>query len=240
MTAKKATFTDRRRSELRRRRLHRFGLFLVIAVPVGMGAWVVRSPLLDVDHLRVQGTGRVSPAQVLAAAQVHRGQPMVDVDVADIRRRVLALAPVREVYVDRVWPSRVVITIVERKPLLAVRRAAGGVVLYDIDGVSIATQPVAPKGVAVVSVASTSDPGHDLVASVVQVVTSLPVALRDRVAAVRISTGLDLELTLNEGVTVAWGAATDNPQKARVLVAVLKPGVRHVDVRSPSSPAVRS
>jgi len=89
---------------------------LLILVVLGVGAYAAtRSALLDVDAVEVEVEGgRVTVGEVLAAAGVSLGDPMVDVDTEVVDARVSALPWVREVLVDRVWPGTVRITVSER------------------------------------------------------------------------------------------------------------------------------
>src|SRR2546423_15685209 len=73
-----------RRIEVRRlegRRRLRVLLILAGFFFLALVAWgLTRSPFLDVDHVRVTGTSRTTPAEITTASGVHKGMAMFDVD----------------------------------------------------------------------------------------------------------------------------------------------------------------
>src|SRR6516225_2250483 len=115
-------------------------LFGVTAVAIaGATAWALYgSTLLVVRSVRVTGTGKaVSAGQVLAAARVTRGQPLIRVNTGAIAHRV---AQVR-----KDWPTTLVITIQLRKPVFALP-VNGGYTLVDAFGVSLREVAERPPG----------------------------------------------------------------------------------------------
>ena len=111
---------------------------LTAVVIVGVMAWaLLGSTLLVVRSVRVAGTGQaVSAAQVLAAARVAHGQPLIWVDTGAIARRVEQLRPVQSAEVSKAWPTTLVITVQLRKPVFALP-VHGGYALVDPFGVSV-------------------------------------------------------------------------------------------------------
>src|SRR4029077_5666064 len=107
-------------------------------VIVGVMAWaLLGSSLLVVRSVQVAGNGKVvSTAQVLAAARIARGQPLIWVDTGAISRRVEQLRQVQSAQVSKDWPSTVVITIRLRRPVFALP-VHGGYALVDAFGVRV-------------------------------------------------------------------------------------------------------
>ncbi|MCU1354525.1 MAG: FtsQ-type protein, partial [Acidimicrobiales bacterium] len=116
-----------------RRRLHRLVALGVVAGLVLAAVGATRSPLLDVDHIRVSGAKRTDRAALSRAAGVRLRRPLLDVDPGAIARRVEALPWVQRAIVRRSWPGTVMIQVSERRPLAVVTEAAGPV-LVDRDG----------------------------------------------------------------------------------------------------------
>ena len=117
---------DRRPS--RRRPSGKSVLFAVLgaAILAGMAWALLGSRLLVVRSVRVIGAGpTVSAAQVLAAAHVPHGLPLIRVDTGAIAHRVEQLRQVQYAKVSKDWPSTVVITVQPRTPVFAVRAPAG-------------------------------------------------------------------------------------------------------------------
>ena len=110
----------RRRIEVQRRagrRRLRVLVGVAVLVLLTVGGWLaVRSPLLDVDRIEVQGAAHTPRAAVLGAARLHRGAAMVNVDQAAAGRRIESLPWVGQARVRRAWPGTVLITVTEREP----------------------------------------------------------------------------------------------------------------------------
>ena len=96
------------------------------------------SRLLVVRSISVTGTHLVTRAQVLAAADVSLGTPLMRVNTAQVVRRVEAIRQVASASVTKDWPDHLAITIRERVPVVAVRMAGGGYDLVDRSGSSCA------------------------------------------------------------------------------------------------------
>lgn len=124
-----------------RRRL-RVLVSVAAAVATGAAGWLLtRSPLLDVDHVRVEGAVHVRPAAVVAAAGLRRGMAMTDVRDRAAAARVSRVPWVATAKVRRDWPGTVVITVRERKPVATVRAVGGGWMLVDRTGRFLAPVP---------------------------------------------------------------------------------------------------
>lgn len=124
-----------------RRRL-RVLLSAAAAVVTGAAGWLLtRSPLLDVDRIRVEGVARARPADVVAAAGVRRGMAMTDVRDGTVAARVRRVPWVATARVRRDWPGTVVISVREREPVATVRAAGDGWMLVDRTGRFLAPVP---------------------------------------------------------------------------------------------------
>ncbi len=218
--------TERRfKARARKRRLLSLRPVLIGLVLVGLLAgavWVVvGSSLLAVHHVKVVGADRLDPVQVEEAAKVPDNRPLVRLDTAAIRRRVEALPPVKAATVERTWPSTVTITVVERTAAVVVRRPGKPLALMDGTGVVFADVDTAPEGLSVLSL---TNPGPTDLATkaALDVVGSIPSAVRADVASVTAPTPASVTLTLTSGLTVIWGDASNSARKAQELGAVLK------------------
>ena len=91
----------------------------------------------------VVGIGAVTRDEVLDAAQVRLGTPLLQIDTDGVADRVAAIRRVASARVQRDYPSALRITIVERIPLV-VKDFPDGPHLFDHDGVDFATAPPPP------------------------------------------------------------------------------------------------
>ncbi|AKJ13730.1 cell division protein FtsQ [Streptomyces incarnatus] len=236
---------------LRRLRLRTIVILAVLLLLLGAGGtWVLYgSSWLRVRHVSVSGTLVLSPAEVLDAADVPVGAPMISVDTEGIEARLRRKLPrIDTVDVVRSWPQGIGLKVTERTPVLLLRKS-GDFVEVDHEGVRFATVSQAPKGVPALelSVSRTGSGaasfrrfGTDrLVREAVRVAGALPAAVAGQTRTVQVRSYDDISLELAGGRTVAWGSSENGRAKARTLAALMKaaPGARHFDVSVPTAPA---
>jgi cell division protein FtsQ len=140
---------DRRIEVIREAGRRRLRITLVVAstiVVMGLAYLTVHSPLLDIDHVRITGTRRVSVAAVEQAARVHTGAPLLFTDTGAIARRVERLPWIDHARVRRVFPGTIVISVTELAPTAFVRVSPKVVALVASTGKVIALTRSAPAG----------------------------------------------------------------------------------------------
>jgi cell division protein FtsQ len=202
-------------------------------VIVGVMAWaLLGSSLLVVRSVRVAGNGNVvSAGQVLAAAKVTHGQPLVRVDTGAISHRVEQLRQVQSAQVSRDWPTTLVITVQLRKPVFALP-VHGSYALVDPFGVSIRDVTRKPPGLPVLTVNTTgrSLRGSPAVRAAAAVLGELPRRIAKRVRAVTTGGPNDVSVQLANGSVVVWGGAERGAIKARELQVLMRRHARVYDV----------
>jgi cell division protein FtsQ len=214
---------DRRARRSRRPRGRRRQRLQIAAVLLGLGlvAWLLwGSPVLAVRAVHVDGVRTLPADQVREIAGIAEGTPLLRVDVTAARDRVARLPQVDSVEVTRGWPSTVVITVKERRPVVVVG-PPGNRSLVDAEGVlfdTVTGDP--PAGVVPLDVA---DPGpHDpATMAALGALVALPRNVRDQVSDATATSAEDVTLTLEDGTQVRWGTSDDTPDKAAALAAVL-------------------
>jgi len=194
------------------------------------------STALVTKRVSVTGTHDLTPMQVSYAAQVRIGVPLARQDLDAIAERTTTLPPVESAAVTRDWPSASRITVVERRPVLAVRQPDGYVVV-DKSGVAFQTKPVMPPKVLLAEV----NPGDaPLLSEVAIVAIALPKKLRGMVDRITAGNRDSITLVLESGRTVTWGSSSDSELKAQVVTALLKRKPKSsIDVSSPHNPAIQ-
>lgn len=228
-----------------RRRLHRLvELGLVVVV---MLAFVValRSPLLDVDEIRVAGAERTGAETVVAATGFAPGDQLVDLDLGAAAERTLALPWVAEVEVRRGLDGSVEVHVTERAPA-AVARSGTNALVIDRDGHILAELGEVPDArdlVAVVGLPSGLAPGDrvpDAATPAVVLADRIVHAGLDEAEVVR--AGTDLVIDLRAGGSVRVGDLTRLDAKLVALRTVLDQVdlecVATIDLRLPGNPVL--
>jgi len=209
-------------------------LFALTAVAIlGVMAWaLLGSTLLVVRSVRVAGTGEaVSAGQVLAAARVERGQPLIWVDTGAIAHRVERLRQVQSAAVSKDWPATLVITVQLRKPVFALR-VHGGYALVDPSGVSVRDVTRRPRGLPLLTVDITgrSLRGSPAVAAAAAVLGELPHQVARQVRGVTTGGPNDVSVRMANGSLVVWGGAERARIKAKELTILMRRPARVYDV----------
>ena len=216
-----------------------------LAIVAGSGWALLGNRLLVVRSVTVTGTHLLIPGQVIVAADVPPGTPLLRVDAGAVTRRVEAIPQVASATVTKDWPDRLVIAVTERVPVMAVRMAGGGYDLVDQTGVIVRWAKAQPAGLPLLQ---TSLPGAALrgsaeVAAAAGVLAELSPWLAGQVTAVRATQAAQgteqVTLNLRDGKTVQWGSTGDAAQKNRELAILLPGGAHQVDVSVPGSAVTR-
>jgi cell division protein FtsQ len=213
---------------------------------VGIVAWLLLAgPVLAVRAVQVDGISTLPAEQVQEAAALESGTPLLRVDVEAAEKRVARLPQVASVEVTRDWPDSVVITVVERVPVVIVGEA-GRRSLVDADGVLFDTVTGdAPDGVVPLEVAEPG-PGDAATIAGLAAVGALPADVREQLAGATVDSPEDITLTLTDGTLVRWGDAGESAAKAAVLSALLEQisaealePAAEVDVSTPDAVVLR-
>jgi len=218
------------------------GLRLIIwsivlaAASIALALVLYFTPAMSARSVVVIGVGTVTREEVVDAAQVRLGTPLLQIDTDAVADRVAGIRRVASARVQREYPSTLRIGIVERIPLV-VKDFPDGPHLFDRDGVDFATAPP-PPGLPYIEVEHPG-PADPPTKAALQVMTALRpevVAQVSRVAAPSVSS---VTLTLADGRTVVWGTTDRTGEKAEKLAALLTQPGRVYDVSSPDLPTVK-
>jgi cell division protein FtsQ len=208
-------------------------------------AWaLLGSRLLVVRSISVAGTHLVTRAQVLDAADVPLGTPLMRVNTAQVAQRIEAIRQVASATVTKDWPDHLAITVRERAPVVAVRMAGGGYDLVDRSGVIVRWSAAQP---AALPLFLTSLPGSALrgdsgLAQTSAVLAELPPWLFKSVADVTVtgaSGNEQVTLYLRDHKTIVWGGPDNAAEKARELAILMRAPAQYFDVSAPGTAVTR-
>lgn len=215
-----------------------------LGVLAGVAWALLGSRLLVVRSVTVTGTHLVSPAQVRAAADVPDGTSLVGVNTAQVAQRVEAIRQVASATVTKDWPDRLVITVRERVPVMAVRMAGGGYDLVDPTGVIVrwSTSRAAGLPLYLTSLPGSALRGDPSLAAAAAVLAELPSWLSRQVAEVSAAGPAaaspgdpQVTLYLLDRKTVLWGGTDRASQKDRELAILMRDPARYFDVSAPGT-----
>jgi cell division protein FtsQ len=205
-------------------------------IGVGLGLVLYFTPVMSARNIVVTGTGTVTREEVLDAARVRPGTPLLQINTNQVADRVAAIRRVASARVQRQYPSALRITIVERVPMV-VKDFSDGPHLFDRDGVDFATAPP-PPALPYIDVA-TPGPSDPATKAALQVLMALRPEVAGQVGRIAAPSVASITLTLGDGRVVIWGTTDRAGEKAEKLAALLTQPGRTYDVSSPDLPTVK-
>jgi cell division protein FtsQ len=216
---------------------------LMLAALVAWGT--TRTPLLNVDHLRITGTEHTTPALISGTSGLHRGMAMFDVHAGTAQDRLESIPWIERAHVRREWPGTVVVQIQERKPVASLL-GHGGVATVDRAGHVLAVSPAPPTGLPVLLGLPPAGPPGTKISSaasdLLAVAQAMPPAVASRVVGVSVAEGGQVELRLRPSGVVRLGRTDKLSEKMLAVETVLTQvdlgRLAVLDVRVPSSPAI--
>ena len=237
---------ERRIEVIREAGRRRLRITLIVAsaiVVIGLVYLALRSPLFDVDHIRVVGARRETASEVVAASGVHTGDALVFVNTGAVARRIEKMPWVAHASVHRELPGTLKITVTDYAPAAYLRTPDGKIALVASTGRVIAIVATAPASTVEIRGEKTVPPVGSFVSppQVAGVMRLLPAALAARVQSIDIGTVFVLEL--RTGGQVRLGTLDDLGQKGVAALAVLNhlgaTPFTYIDVSAPQAPVSR-
>ena len=211
-------------------------MVVLTVVTVALGLVLYFTPVMSARSIVITGIGAVTRGEVLDAAQVRLGTPLLQINSGGVADRVAAIRRVASARVQRQYPSALRITILERVPVV-VKDFPDGPHLYDRDGVDFATAPP-PPALPYLDV-DNPGPNDPATKAALAVLTALRPEIAAQVGRIAAPSVASITLTLSDGRTVIWGTNERTEEKAVKLAALLTRPGRVYDVSSPDLPTVK-
>lgn len=211
-----------------RRRLRRFLTVVGTLTALAAAYGVTRSPLLDVDHVRVAGGEHTDPAAVAMTSGVGRGAAMVSLDTGAVARRVEALPWVRTARVERRWPGTIRIAVTERTPAALLPVDDTHTALVDATGRVLSvvetgtdTGTALPPGLPTLAGLRGRPDAGDTLNPRARDALAVAQAAGEALPGTLTEVSMDLEATLISGGRVRFGSADDLDDKIVAVQTVL-------------------
>jgi cell division protein FtsQ len=196
------------------------GAIGVVTALVAVLAIAVFSPILALRTIRVEGTTAIQASTVQDALSSQLGTPLALLDDGRIRSELSHIILIRSYVTEVVPPDTLVVRIVERKAIGALRTGSS-YEQVDPAGVVLATSAT-PAGLPVIQI-GTSGVSSAGFAAAVKVLLAMPASVLAQVGSISATTLDNVSLTLMQGnQTILWGSATQSDLKAAALAILLK------------------
>lgn len=240
---KKAERTEYRRftvSTRQRRLTWTAGVGSAVALVV-LVIIVTTSPLMSLRTIKVEGTVRLTNAQVIEQLQPLAGLPLAQVSGADVARELSDVALIQSVDTRAELPDTLAVSIIERTPLGAVG-TAGNFRVVDQAAVELWSDTVRPSELPLIGVAADSDDRG--FRAIVEALAVIPEEVLRRIDRITASSADTVAFSLRDSDhQVLWGSSEFSAQKARALPAALQAagaaGAKLIDLSTPETVVIR-
>jgi cell division protein FtsQ len=193
----------------------------------------------QINAIHLQGASPAAQKQIIAAADLHSGAPILGVDLAALRDRVRQVGWVSDAKVVRLLPDTLVIAVVQR-PLMAVWQHAGKTLVVADNGAPM--PDVAPDKFGALPLI-VGDGANAAAADILPQVASRA-RLAQRVTALVRVDGRRWNLMMKDGGVIMLPAQDEGSALARLdgldrTAKILDLGFARVDLRDPEMVVVR-
>lgn len=209
-----------------RRRLRWFSLVGIAVAAVLVILLLLTSPILSIRNVEVEGNVYADPTMLGEVISDLKGEPILTADLHAAEVRLESIPWVREASLSTHLPSRVLIQIVERRPIAFYRAVDGfnrvidrdGRVLDVIEGDPVDYFPIRGTGPNL----SAGDTVGQPFLGAAQLINALPADLLARLIAMSVSADGDVSMSLTNEVEVLFGRPNDFQTKLVGVVNEIK------------------
>ena len=222
-------FEERRRAWARRDRLKRVRWLKIAAILAAFFVFmlvVMASPLFAVRSLSFEGNVYTAKPNIEKVRKILKGTSIFTADTSHARSVLLADPWVADVRITTHFPSRVVVEISERVPVVwyvatdnkARMVDARGHVIDVLEGFPTKYLQVKGTGPAV----KAGDVADDAYRAAAQLVLALPDEIRPKVAALDLSPAGELSMVLKGDTLIRFGTPADLQNKLVAVIVLLR------------------
>ncbi|TLP77410.1 cell division protein FtsQ/DivIB [Nesterenkonia sphaerica] len=233
----------------RRRRRALLTLAVACAGLLALVATIYFSPLLPLRAVEIHGNELLTDQQAQELLSDLYGEPVAQVGTGKVRERLQEQNVVAEVSSRVELPGTLHVDIVEHPPVAEVHQD-GDVLLYSERGevirVFAGAEQLEAETYATAEISSEAALEDEAVfGTIVSVLGELPPDARAQLDSATADSIDSVQLQLEDGRTIVWGADERGEEKAAVLQAILESSERAfnraevIDISTPSTPVTR-
>ena len=242
---------DRRKNVVNKLASNRRRLLTAAGSVIGVVAFVLivlASPIIGVRKVEIEGARYVSADLLIAVEKSLDGKSILTVDTRAAERRLEGDPWVESVRIRSFFPSRLVIEIVERKPVAFYIGVDNRSRVVDSQGRVLAVETGQPtQYLQITGVGPNLAPGASagtVYKAAAQLAAGLPDELSERVLNVGVGGPNQLIMTLRTGTLINFGPPVDLQNKLISLLVLLRrqdaKQILSIDLTDPRTPTVKS
>jgi len=220
-----------------------FVLFILLAAFI-----LFVSPLFEIQRMIVEGNQELTTEEIIVKSGISTGINIFKVNLSQAAARIKELPMVKEIYIYRDFPGRIVFKVTERKPV-AILPAKDGFITLDTDGVYCRSARLGERGLPVITgITAAVPPAGQLIqnqnlAVVLDVIKNFPVELVANLSEVNLDKNGQVILYTLAGIKCQLGYPENVAKKGTVLIQVLNElkgkQIEYIDLSRLSAPVVK-
>jgi cell division protein FtsQ len=200
-------------------------IFFILLISLAMFI-LIGSPLFEIRQITVEGNEFFTGRKIVAVSGIELNTNIFKVNLAQATDRLKTMPMLKEAHITRDLPSRVLIRVIERKPV-AFLPSAGGFILVDAEGVYCREGKIGEAGLPVITGPFVrippagqviKDPGLQVA---LKVLSSLSGELTGDLSEIHVDRRKEVILYTLEGIQCRLGPPEDLVHKGSALVQVL-------------------
>lgn len=224
-------------------------LFLLIVLAV---YFFFQSSFFNVTRVDVRNNAFLTSVEIKQLANVPLGANIFKIDENRIKQNLLLHPLVKDVKISREFPDTIIITMVERKPLLLIPSEQGfleldetGIYLKKVSTISDVALPI----VTGVKIPPNVGPGQVIVdpklAQALEFLSKVPEEKRKILMEIEIKDHQQFLVYTPEGIEVRFGSGSEVEQKLKLLEQIMQDGklagkaVEYIDLSTVATPVVK-
>jgi cell division protein FtsQ len=222
---KKPTRVERKR---RRNRIM-FRLVLMLSLIVFGISYVFKSEFFNIEKVNVNGNNILSDDIIIKASSINIGENIFKISKSDVFDNIESLPYIKEVNMKRKLPDIINIDIIERKPIIQLKMLSSYIIL-DNEGfvLEVADKKIDKLPSFVGFAIEEQEPGKNISSTDTGVKIMeffnedelIPIIYQ--MNAVNLDTYEEINIVLNNGISVAFGPLDNVKYKLRLLDKILK------------------
>ncbi len=253
----RALMREAKLRQIRTRRRNALLLIIFLTVSIGLiTSWVYNSKYFKVKKVVVEGSERVSKEEIVKLSGITKEDTLMKLKIDQIKANLAKVSWVRDIKIDRDFPSTVKIIVTQRKPIAAISFEAGYLYIDD-ELIALEIKETLEEDnlplildVDITQAKLGEKIEKEELKNAILCWNGLDQELKDMVMTLSAPTVNDLEFVIQtidstgvvSDIQVRYGKAEEMKTKNSVIKKMLGSGeqVVYIDVRVPSNPAVRS
>lgn len=214
--------------KMKRRRMF-FRILLLIFLIFIMFGLALNTDIFIIDNIKVLGNNKISKDVIIGASSINIGENIFKINKSTSKKAIENLPYIKEAKIKRMFPKKIIIEIVERKETLQIKEISS-YVFIDIEGYILDIVDNQNESLPfLIGFNIENKKAGDNVFSEIELEQKIEFILEGesikilhKMKEIDMEDNKNINILLNDGITVAFGTLDDVKYKLNLLSEILK------------------